>query len=105
MHEDNSSDYDSENEQKELESSEEEQVLIPASKFIGWLGMQWVVVVLTILTFSTFTLLLFSTEDPAEQVFDDNMDNINMFMTNIAKFEEGTNNQITDLWRIKDMAF
>ena len=33
------------------------------------------------------------------------MDNINMFMTNIAKFEMSTNSQITDLWRIKDMAF
>ena len=44
-------------------------------------------------------------EDPADQVFDDNMDHVNMFMTNIAKFEMSTNNQITDLWRIKDMAF
>ena len=44
-------------------------------------------------------------EDPADAVFDDNMDHVNMFMTNIAKFEMSTNNQITDLWRIKDMAF
>ena len=50
----------------------------------------------------TFSLL---TEDPAEQVFDTNMDNVNSFLQRIAKFEMNTNSQMTDLWRIKDMAF
>ena len=47
-------------------------------------------------------------EDPAEQVFDDNITNVNDFLTRIAKFEMSTNlsnGQMADLWRIKDMAF
>ncbi len=38
-------------------------------------------------------LLTFSqlTEDPAEQVFDTNMDNVNSFLQRIAKFEMNTN--------------
>lgn len=44
-------------------------------------------------------------EDPTEQVFDDGIDNINMFLNHVAKFEMATNNQLSDLWRIKDMAF
>ena len=30
-------------------------------------------------------------EDPAEQVFDDNMGNVNNYLQNIAKFEQQTN--------------
>jgi len=44
-------------------------------------------------------------EDPAEQIFDDNVANVNAFLTQIQKFESSTNSDITDLWRIKDMAF
>ena len=33
-----------------------------------------------------------SAEDPAEQIFDDGIDNINMFLTSVAKFEKATNN-------------
>ena len=51
-------------------------------------------------------MLISSTiEDPTEQVFDDGIDNINMFLNHVAKFEMATNNQLSDLWRIKDMAF
>ena len=45
------------------------------------------------------------TEDPAEQVFDDNIENVNTFLQRIAKFEMSTNVELTDMWRIKDMAF
>ena len=38
-------------------------------------------------------------------MFDDSISNVNLFMQSIAKFEMTTNNQMTDLWRIKDMAF
>ena len=34
---------------------------------------------------------LLLTEDPAEQVFDTNMDNVNSFLQRIAKFEMNTN--------------
>jgi len=38
-------------------------------------------------------------------VFDDNVSNVNDFLQRIAKFERSTNSDLTDLWRIKDMAF
>lgn len=44
-------------------------------------------------------------EDPAEQVFDDNMENVNNFLKQITDFERATDNQMADLWRIKDMAY
>ena len=49
--------------------------------------------------------LNYVSEDPAEFVFDTNVDNVNSFLQRIAKFEMNTNSQMTDLWRIKDMAF
>ena len=103
-----SSDNSSDEEQKHDTSSDDDQVLIPASKYIPYLS-----------TTSTYIPLLSPAtqwqmanlgvydwiEDPAEQVFDDNMLNVNTFLQRIAKFEMATNSQITDLWRIKDMAF
>jgi len=44
-------------------------------------------------------------KDPAEKVFDDNVENVNNFLKKVREFEEITNRQITDMWRIKDMAF
>ena len=54
-----------------------------------------------------FSNILFccASEDPAEQVFDDNMNNVNTFLQRIAKFEMTTNIENVDMWRIKDMAF
>ena len=60
---------------------------------------------LSIRTFSPCIDICLRTEDPAEQVFDDNVTNVNTFLQRIAKFEMSTNSQLTDLWRIKDMAF
>lgn len=49
--------------------------------------------------------VLIPAKDPAEQVFDDNIENVNNFLQRIAKFEMSTNSGMTDMWRIKDMAF
>lgn len=44
-------------------------------------------------------------EDPTEEIFESNVNTINSYLKKVKQFEQITNNQITDMWRIKDMAF
>lgn len=38
-------------------------------------------------------------------VFDNTVANMNNYIERIAKFEYSTNNDVQDMWRIKDMAY
>lgn len=49
--------------------------------------------------------LLYAIEDPTEIVFDQGVTNMNDFLNKIKQFEQITNKHMTDIWRIKDLAF
>jgi hypothetical protein len=42
---------------------------------------------------------------PQEEVFEDGVKNMNMFLEAVNKFEKITNQTLTDMWKIKDTAF
>jgi hypothetical protein len=44
-------------------------------------------------------------EDPSEIVFEEGVSNMNEFLDRVNQFERITNERMTDLWRIKDLAF
>lgn len=44
-------------------------------------------------------------EDPAEQVFDTGVQNMNDFLDKVKEFEKITNQHFGDQWKIKDLAF
>lgn len=44
-------------------------------------------------------------KDPAEMIFENGVTSMNEFLNKVAKFESITNDQMKDLWRIKDVAF
>lgn len=43
--------------------------------------------------------------DYPKVVFDNGVKNMNDFLTKIKQFEQITNSHMTDIWRIKDLAF
>jgi WASH complex subunit 7 len=43
--------------------------------------------------------------DYTKVVFDEGVSNMNEFLNNIKQFEQITNQHMTDIWRIKDLAF
>lgn len=43
--------------------------------------------------------------DYTKVVFDEGVNNMNEFLTKIKQFEQITNQHMTDIWRIKDLAF
>ena len=51
-------------------------------------------------------MFLWPVEDPADLIFDKNMEKVNDFLLKVREFETITSiQQATDMWRIKDMAF
>jgi hypothetical protein len=44
-------------------------------------------------------------KDPAELIFDNGVQSMNEFLNKVQKFEAITNEQMKDLWRIKEVAF
>lgn len=44
-------------------------------------------------------------KDPAETILENGISKMNGFLNKVQQFEQATNDQLKDLWRIRDMAY